>query len=134
MKKEELRIGNLIHADGDPIRVSVYWLVSMEDYPEEENLYQPIPLTEEWLKDLGFYETEEGCGFHAPAFNKGLREDTCDMLTLRPCYTDGYYWGFRESVEDSAFEIGSPRPIVYVHDLMNFWYFLTGEELTIKEK
>lgn len=144
MKANQLRIGNLVRKEyfeqgkktyEDIHSVSGYDLSELEvnGYIEhDDERLEPIPLTEGWLKDFGFYETEEGCGFHAPAFNKNLREDTGDMLTLRPCYKDGYYWGFRESVEDGTFEIGSPRPIVYVHDLMNFWYFLTGEELTKK--
>ena len=135
MKKEELRIGNLIDIEGEASPVTVHWLECMVEYPDEADLYKPIPLTDVWLLDMGFepfvYLTAFGDRI---LYRQPLREDTVDALILRHSRDGGYIWGFNEGDEEWPTEIGSPIRMEYVHQLQNFWFALTGEELTINKQ
>ena len=108
-----------------------------DDQPEVIEDITGLPLTEDWLKKFGFTQVDHATRLGpCPFYILQLRDDTSDILALRHYHKGGYLWGFTEdeSVEERPSEIGSPKPIEFVHTLQNFWYFLTGQELTIKNQ
>ena len=108
MKAEELRIGNWVSTAGCNIRVCP------KDYEDTKYLH-PIPLTEEILLKAGF----EG-NYQYEKFNKDGSIDyvICadDVMKVYVGCGSEYY----------------VRDLLYVHDLQNFHFALTGEELEIQ--
>lgn len=121
MKANELRIGNDINIGGStidtyqtfkPTKVTINILKAIIeeniDRPDAIlSMFQPIPLTEEWLVKLGF------------KFNSDSNVYSIDNFFI---YTEAYnkiiitYDCLMRSVE-------------YVHQLQNLYFALTGEEL-----
>lgn len=65
MKANELRINNLVYGvDEDfnrsPVKIGVGDLCDMECSRDNEDDYEPIPLTSEWLEKLGALKDEYG--------------------------------------------------------------------------
>ena len=113
MKATELRIGNLVqyHWNNKMKNVSVYPdLIKALQF--ENSLYEPIPLTEEWLLKFGF-EFYEG--------EKTFFNDSYERNRVRLNYREDkkiFYWEDRNNME-----------LKYVHQLQNLYFALTGEEL-----
>ena len=137
MKANELRIGNLVVFSDDQTLFTVGEIqetglvVQNQDETTWIELveFEPIPITEEWLKRMGFdlrFDFDKDYGI----YYKKLREDTEDMLTMRPYYMGGFLWGHSENPEEFPIEMGSPIGIEFVHQLQNLFFALTGEELT----
>jgi hypothetical protein len=84
---------------------------------------EPIPLTEEWLFELGFKKEEESNFYKKNINHKGriwinIQVDGgvgCEIGTLA-----GYSAGFVDCK--------------HIHQLQNLYFILTGEELTFKIK
>ncbi|KAA8486337.1 hypothetical protein BDE36_3955 [Arcticibacter tournemirensis] len=58
IKASELRIGNIIGLeDGSPVEASVEAFRSAEFWKDLETTCKPVPLTNEWLLMLGFFES-----------------------------------------------------------------------------
>jgi hypothetical protein len=139
MKARELRIGNLIngiyHAYDDGINddiqnETICKVVTLDasgngDYPiyvySDEDIehfsdFEPIPLTEEWLIKFGFSREAkiggDGIEFRVYHF---------DVLTFN---TNHLWWYKCQPMNDT--------PLEYVHQLQNFYFALTGKELTLK--
>jgi hypothetical protein len=122
MKANELRIGNLVCYSEDNTIFKIYAIerdgFSVENQIEatwiECGEFEPIPLTEEWLKKNGFER-------------KGLN----GYLTIfTPCgkglvFKDNYFIFAGVTIE---------TPIKYVHQLQNLYFALTSEELTFKSE
>lgn len=123
--KQELRIGNYVcRGLSDETRIveaitgqGVYLINAFAATLFED--IKPIPITEEWLLKLGFGKCEE----HT------LSKDISERLEVV------YDWHFKilylmisspHSEEQAAL-----THIEHVHELQNFWYSLTTEELTI---
>ena len=118
MKKEDLRIGNFYMSVkfGIPVECTLadlYELCVKSDGaygdPPIEEMFEPIPLTEEWLLGFGFKRT-----------------DTVGFLSNRKM---GLFKGrgrWRVLHHNTA--------VRYVHQLQNLYFALTGEELIRKEK
>lgn len=111
MKAKELRIGNLVEINAPIINkviaVDVYHISKIK---KNKDCCKPIPLTEEWLVNFGFYEREF-------SFDKGSF-----YLTKR--------------IGEKAYlyqETKSPFRVEFVHQLQNLYFALTGEELTLKQ-
>jgi hypothetical protein len=121
MKASELRIGNSIYykisglLDEPKDR---YKIIEMSYYnfktlsSEEDENYQPIPLTEELLLTFGF--ESDGIEWWNGVLSLGI-------------YKDGLYYC---PTEDIHYRLG--KEFKYVHELQNLHFALTGEELTIK--
>ena len=121
MKTNELRIGNLVNH----IRKGVIVIGIMElDFIEKEVLdIEPIPLTEEWLLNLGFKKYTYWRPNNLDYYHSDLKEFCIISGQVRLCTDDPYEF----------FKI--PQNIQFVHQLQNLYFALTGEELTIdKEK
>jgi len=104
----ELRIGNWIKDVSDPNH-SFNIKIVIDDLYAVEN-FEPIPLTEQWLKDFninkGFAVHNDFCsGFFTIKFSKILNRH-------------------RLFIGDIGL-----RDLDYVHTLQNVVYFLTGKEL-----
>lgn len=149
MKIIELRIGNIV---GFKNRTDCYCVVTdlssaggihlirkfydgdEDDQPEVIDDITPIPLTEEWLLKFGFKKADKKLDIYPESFI--LDNIMESRLYLRPSYQGGYYWGFlTESFIDGGYEkdheFYDNRPMLYVHQLQNLYFALTGEELTI---
>ena len=119
MDAKELRVGNLIYNE--------YTKQVQEVYPEMitqlsrlgiENNMKPIPLTEDWLLNFGFNYNDDDCVYLALKY-RGF----C-------IYSDDYDEFSIATIKVQNFRI----VIKHVHQLQNLYFFLTTEELTIKEK
>jgi hypothetical protein len=112
MKANELRIGNcLMKIDGTLIEVSSLEIECAEGMSGHFNLtFNPIPLTEEWLFNLGFDNK----------FNKG-------KINIIPKGRLGYENG---RTYFNSWVILEKQPD-YVHELQNLYYALTQKELKL---
>jgi len=134
MKPSDLRIGNWItyevgHKDGKKNKIQCQVKPNeIEDLFENKGffIYEPIPLTEEWLQKFGFIVDNEL--WHKKEF---------DIL-----------WTILIRLQDGAIELQSiideqvneeveililPSKVKYVHQLQNLYHSLTGEELKVNE-
>jgi hypothetical protein len=110
MKPNELRIGNLVinREDYDVFEITEGWEI------DNIGLYEPIPLTEEWLLKFGLTkEKDRSMGFNYTNNSKKFK------LVM---YKGNY--GVKRS---------NYYKTEYIHQLQNLYFALTGEELTIKE-
>lgn len=114
MKAQELRIGNYYNHNREIKQVTPSTIE--EVWNEQREWCKPIPLTEEWLLKLGFYENRTG----NPSWQLDVNLDFC--IWGRP--------GRGFNVYVNSDEIGNP--ILYVHQLQNLYFALTGCELGIK--
>ena len=105
MKASELRIGNWVNNNDEDYQITSATIVSLE---RGESMSQPIAITEEWLKRFGFEKLDD---------ERGLYVNNKINLFI-------YFDGVRVSVD---FWIGNEKR--YVHELQNFVYCLSGEEL-----
>lgn len=124
MKATELRIGNLLKVG------EFYWHVDsivnngqFEVYFKENDNYshwlnaEPIPLTKEWLFALGFNVFE--------SMSDGSETIYKEDLGYRVSYYKTNFF-FGMSYDDYNVTL------LYVHQLQNLYFALTGEELTVK--
>ena len=128
MNALELRLGNIIKDTRHPEReCTVFRLTCGVDFnityhysksnelsysKENINALQPVPITEEWLRKLGF--VAEGINYHTFSKNGST-------VLLQ---TDGRVF-YLTTCSDVEFK--------YVHQLQNLYYAITGNELTIKD-
>lgn len=130
MKANELRIGNYVYDEEDGNIAEVLpsdFSVTIFTY------FKPIPLTEEWLLNLGFSddEGEFRMDMPNPFNNKSVFESIIFFQD-----GDGFaQFIIQESGEDLGVTHSSfvPVKIEHVNQLQNLYFALTGEELTIKE-
>lgn len=142
MKASELRIGNLIignyydynidddHREDKTIcKVVTLDSVGSCEYPiwvesdlniETFSDFEPIPLTEEWLVNFGF-SREVKVGSEMGTDGVVFRVYHFDVLTFN---TNHGWWYKVQRMNDT--------PLEYVHQLQNFYFALTGKELTLK--
>jgi hypothetical protein len=132
MKPNELRIGNIImgtYTDYDDnnelydvCKVVTLDSVGAAEYPiwvegkanvEQYDCFDPIPLNEEWLLKFGFIKIEKHHVFY--------------ISTINPMFK------FCPDIHSAAWDNQMLRrvKIQYVHQLQNFFFALTGEELTV---
>lgn len=122
----ELRIGNLVYTDrmidNELVVVNTIsynpdkkdYLLSISHFPYLTiSQCKPIPLTEEWLVRFGFelYGEKE---YHGNGSYPILVWD------------DGFW------LDDNETGTINDKPILYVHQLQNIHFVLTGEELVCK--
>lgn len=122
---KELRVGNYVTDGKNGIsKISElrnykgrigYTPLDFNNYVFTGNEIYPIPLNEEWLLRFGFRQDGEGWFWLR-------RKDDITVLG----YSYNIYGKFFELCE-----IRIPN-IIYVHQLQNLYFALTGEELTLK--
>jgi len=138
MEANELRLGNLVTATltNEIYEIGIWALRVIEDgnyqnsYDTETKVYEPIPLTEEWLLKFDIiklnFTTDMPKSFQKPDIDE-----------------DGNIWytwvkgAFNLEIQKNGeiwFEVYSHYiHVKYVHQLQNLYFALTSEELTIKE-
>lgn len=138
MKQGELRIGNLVnfkihtHDKGyidPPLVVSWHDLKWITDNKEHFNDHiKPIPLTEAWLKKLGF-EKDDGNYFINIGKNYQVNmRIAVDFDVEEPTV---YIWLY-ESPDNSEWQ--NQTHIKHVHQIQNLYHALTGKELILQEE
>lgn len=123
LKSTELRLGNLVSARPnievfkgkyDTVRLNIHHLTDIVE-SNDQYIYEPIPLTGEWLLKFGFeYNDLNGdSGYYQIVTKNGIFEILYSEESGRFSFNNQY--------------------IDFVHTLQNIFYFnvLTGEELTI---
>ncbi len=116
MKANEIRVGNLV-MDGHDIEVVNSRMIEMLEKREAD--FDPIPLDESWLikfglkHDGGYYWIDIKYDGVYIAWDKDKK-----CCFLYESSGDGATYG---------------KPIIYIHQLQNLYYALTGTELTITE-
>lgn len=110
MKANELRIGNWVKWPGEKEPNEVQWQHGhwLGVFKGNYSFPEPIPLTEEWLLKFGFKKIG----------NQFIIEN--GRITL----TDDIKYGNQFIYEFTS--------LVYVHQLQNLYFALTGNELEIK--
>ena len=121
MKAQDLRIGNNIFHRNKAITVNWQELKWIQ---EENNNFQPIPLTEEILLKFGFSTTDYKKGYIGIDHKAG--GIITDFVLTYPLvigeFQKHFIW------EHSKFKYNELK---YVHQLQNLYFALTNEELTI---
>lgn len=109
MEATELRIGNYIYRDLGSVCFDEHEVTShtIHYFSDEES--KPIPLTEEWLLKLGFYESTV---FHLMGFKIGYDGDDF----VNGCFSVMYKGQFLLKIK-------------YVHTLQNLFFLIKGKEL-----
>lgn len=152
--KEELRIGNLViyekttHIVCEITRCGIasWWVKDgkpvidrmpkdasgvMEESPcfDVADNYEPIPLTEEWLKRLGFYKrfNNDDCNLHDLKDYSELTKSAKNRGQGFICLAD--------FIEKHGFylDLQSRTTLKYVHELQNLFWCLAGEELNFQK-
>lgn len=122
IKANELRLGNLVYSEKDKCNVNV----GVGDFLYKENEYfQPIQLTEEWLIKFGFekYSTEsefyclDSTSIYEGTLNYNYKKNFISLSGMNNYYPE---------------ELMLVKPMLYVHQLQNLYFALTNEELEIK--
>lgn len=149
MKANELRIGNLVKwndddavdsvltitgtMNGGEIWVDWEWEDGQNDNTDcEITSVCGIALTEQWLKDLGF-DLGKNKWWHKK-YLAPLQEQIC-IISINMTY--GSCSIGAEGFDSDINEIGpayTRHMVMYVHQLQNLYFAITGEELTIKTK
>ena len=115
LKAEEVRLGNHVLYNGVAHVVDRLIRRSIRTIPASNGMtvadYDPIPLTEERLKEFGFERVPPRSGVASSFIKNGIRIDISNS-------GNAYYK-----------MIGVP----YVHRLQNLYFALRDEELTLKE-
>ena len=115
MKANELRLLNYLQYDKQVFQVKEIKILknSFSVNCRPTSYFEGIQLSEEWFLKFGFKKAYFG-------YEKGLFEVANQSI-------DNYIL----SVACNEYTIG--EPFIYVHQLQNLYFALTGEELIIKE-
>lgn len=140
---KDLRIGNLLYFKGSEYLANVQLINSPNHFDCRDEYgsfcpngsYEPIPLNDDWLKRTGFIYSENLKIYHIEKYYKS----TCEPDDYEGAVYHNVF--FFENGESFGFEVSNewgesgnlmmPK-IKYVHQLQNLFYFITGQELTIK--
>jgi hypothetical protein len=95
---------------------------------DEENIH-PIPLTEDWLKRLGFVAMDRKETETYPFVHIVWGKPNTSNIPYHKCLPV-----FMLGQNQNGFHFYSMRYVYTVHELQNLYFALTGEELTIKDK
>lgn len=111
LKENEIRTGLFLLYREEIIQVSLSNISTILNNLRE---YNPVPLDKDILKALGYTRNADMQKFYNDRFD--------------------YYFIFSGKIGMiQKYNVGSVGvPVRYVHELQNIYYFLTGEELTMK--
>lgn len=127
MKATELRIGNLVCLTSDvgdfPEYIeTIVGVMDIEHAIKQEDFFEGIPITEEWLIRFGFEKYDVMGENHFFCFSEE------DKFSFNLCLRDNKIKvSFYNLDWDRAFELD------YIHQLQNLYFSITGEELKLKE-
>lgn len=109
MFANEVRLGNIVSEAGKHVVLDAPRLVAI--LTGDATLYDPIPLTEEWLTGATYNDLEDEFTF-----------PELSQWALDPKY--------KEIVFNGGY-IATSAPVAYVHQLQNFYFIMTGQELEL---
>ncbi|HEY3387542.1 MAG TPA: hypothetical protein VGK46_13590 [Saprospiraceae bacterium] len=139
---KELRIGNTIQTNTgfvfDVNSIKHEWeamehIVYDESVGYSVDLLSPIPITPEWLEQLGFEITDGeiiGETRKRSYTTYSIRDFEIDMFEDCDEYPTIKYW-YAYTYEGKLSNVDVE--IHYIHQLQNLYFALTGQELTVKE-
>ena len=120
MNAKDLRIGNLLqytdfqkvkeHLRGTTFNVTADDILFLSTYSVD--YVEPIQLTPEWLEKFGFEKI--GSRYEKESISLYKFKDVFDLQLIR---------------DNELFDLGIGY--VYVHQLQNLYFAITGEELTV---
>jgi hypothetical protein len=120
VKPNEVRIGNWLlmeYLDSKYVQVTAVSDKSgivINRAPITSSILKGIPVTPEILLKAGFYKQDENYYVHDESYIWIMLEDMTIGLFILPCEND------------------ADISVKYVHQLQNFYFALTGEELKIE--
>jgi len=118
MKPQDLRIDNYINYKGHTVQLTSQDFMQLQE-DINDGIIKPLKLTEQWLKDFGFYER--------------VMMPTSKMYELEPLVIDSFTDGFEARFRYSEGESSSIKKVRYVHEVQNLYYALTNTELILKD-
>lgn len=125
MEAKELRIGNLLnHNNGFVVgsfTVNITHILDLEEEDDYAKEYEPIPLTEEWLIKFGF-EWDDIVTKTTGETEKMLYKNILLMQRHHETNWVAAPYGYPLSIHRT----------IYVHQLQNLYFALTGEELGLQ--
>lgn len=136
MKASELRLGNLVwfQITGETVKINGNDIADLANSMDSE-IFQPIPITEEWLVKFGFENIDTYYNEKQPykypillVYNKEPNMYELTITRTPSMYADKGVETFIFSPDDK----GKNVFIRYVHQLQNLYFALTGNELTLK--
>ena len=121
MEAKEIRIGNYVNYDNKDAQINIEDFAHIIKY--DNQLINPIPLTEEWLLKFGFkIETPTNQFINEFIIN-------CGEYVMGVCFntfsSDNWFISIRTSYGNQPVTIQQK----YVHQLQNLYFALTGKEL-----
>lgn len=122
IKPEELRLGNILRrkSNGNICIVTSRMLVEIED--NIRNDYEAVPLTEELLLKYGFLK--KSYNHYCGDYNIFIIENEICLLQNE----NSFSW----FIEDEINGCNVGVDLMYLHQLMNLYFALTGKELEVK--
>lgn len=134
MEGKELRIGNYVNHNGfAPVTIDAVDIIHCQQHPEA---YRPIEITEEWLLKLGGEKIP-----HFTISNSIIFKTKRNQQLSFGCVGTPNFMVFLQEIDpDNENKITDLIPIhnwdydkdMYVHQLQNLFFTLSGKELTIK--
>ena len=137
MKANELRIGNLVYVTDNqtnlifkeitPINIHNLMHLTGWDKSPIDIEFEPIPLTEEWLDKFGFENVDKGDNDYIT-----YADPNHDYYLQMDVRKGDNRWAILDNTVNELVAFAMVD-IVWVHQLQNLYFALTGEELIIKE-
>ena len=130
MKLNELRIGNYIKLmlNYEDFAIVQVTFNDLEAVHNKKGVYEPMPLTDEWLYKFGFKYIDKGDNDYITYTDPN--HDYYLQLDVR---NDGKYSILDNDNSFNDLRAFSMVDISYVHQLQNLYFALTGEELTLNQ-
>lgn len=117
---KELRIGNYLLSGGEAIQIDAAHLCDLLTSEYYLLGHTQIPITPEWLERLGFDYKE-----HKDILSLAIDDKTIVLAYTNPLEIELCHFYSEETT--------LLKHIIYVHQIQNLIFALTGQELTIKQ-
>jgi len=130
INEKEFRIGNYFKPTDGTAEPSIVTIDDLRAWDRGAGYGKPIPLTSEWLLKLGFNGDDY---YYEKVLNSFIYPSEGNSY-LHLSDEDGSRWSiylsFKHSIEQSI-PIFKYK-VIFVHQLQNLYFALTGEELEMK--
>ena len=125
MEAKQLRIGNYVYRQSSKLIVDKSSVYQIENVNLQSALkYDPIPLTKQWILDLGFIKNEIKQVIEVLDISENDKHLEFEITD------EGLDLWISSDIMDEALYFPLNH-IKYVHQLQNLYFALTGEELTV---
>ena len=128
MKVEDLRINNYVLHYG---KVHTFKKKDFDDHVVFEDEFEPIPLTEKWLLDFGFKRKENFV--YSDKSVSDVDVFLMDKWKVSKIHDSKRWWAFTK-MRDNNIKAVLTVDLIFVHQLQNLYFALTGKELEIKNQ